>query len=109
MAKIKLVGLISIRMARKARRLGRIVAKRMSDVGIHETVTVHAFFRNNEDQGFSDYVVAAISQRRYPAPEVVNNNWNWSEIKKWKHPKPVPRVRKKIILKPSQENQIDNC
>ena len=99
MAKIKLLGLISIRMARKARRLGRIVAKRMSDVGIHEKIVVHGYFRNNESQGYSDYVVSAISPRRYPAPEVINNNWCWSEIKKWKHPKPVPRVRKKIILK----------
>lgn len=113
MAKIKLVGKFKSRNARKARRLGRIAAKKMNAVGNYPKVIVINRGHYIDEKTYAPMIVyvatiTVVTGFWVDRPVVKNFCYKWKELKQCE-PIKVPRVRKKIILKPSQENQIDNC
>lgn len=113
MAKIKLVGKFKSRNARKARRLGRIAAKKMNAVGNYPKVIVIKRSHYIDEETYAPVTVyvatiTVVTGFWVERPVVKNFCYKWKKLKQCE-PIKVPRVRKKIILKPSQENQIDNC
>ena len=113
MAKIKLVGKFRPYNARKARRLGRIAAKKLNAIGNYpKTIIINRGHYIDEETyaPVTVYVatITVVTGFWVDRPVVKNFCYKWKELKKCE-PVKVARVRKKIILKPSQENQIDNC
>ena len=113
MAKIKLVGKFRPYNARKARRLGRIAAKKLNAIGNYPKSIVirRGYYIDEETYVTLKFYVGTITVDTgfwVERPVVKNFCFKWKELKKCMPVKPVPRVRKKIILKPPQENR-DNC
>lgn len=113
MAKIKLVGKFRPFNARKARRLGRIAAKKMNAIGNYpKTIIVRrGHYVDEETHPPLQFYVGTITVDTgfwVERPVVKNFCFKWKELKSCE-PVKVPRVRKKIVLKPPQENHNDNC
>lgn len=102
MAKIKLVGKFKTNNARKARRLGRIAAKKMNANGNYPKVIVikrDHYIDDETHAPVSLYVgtITVVTGFWVERPVVKNFCYHWKELKKCE-PVKVRRVRKNIVL-----------